>query len=232
MILEVCIDNYEAALLAQRYGAKRVELCAGLSVGGLTPSIALAKKCTAIEGIEVHAMLRHREGDFVYTPLEMKLLLEDLIQLSEAKVKGVVFGALTPDNEIDVEQNKALVQAAKLLDLEVTFHRAFDFVENPKESLETLIDLGFDRLLTSGKQATAIEGVDLIQALVNWSAERIQIMAGSGVNASNALDLAATGVAALHFTSHRLDPKTTALGMGSKSSPDEAKIAAISSLFE
>ena len=232
MILEVCIDSYEAALLAHRYGAKRVELCSGLSVGGLTPSIALTKKCAAIEGIEVHAMLRHREGDFVYTPLEMKLLLEDLIKLSEAQVKGVVFGALPPGNEIDMEQNKALVQAAKLLDLEVTFHRAFDFVENPKKGLETLIDLGFDRLLTSGKQATAIEGLDLIQELVNWSAERIQIMAGSGVNASNALDLATVRVAALHFTSHRLDPKTTALGMGSKSSPDDSKIAAISSLFK
>jgi len=232
MILEVCIDSYEGALLAQKYGAKRVELCSALTVGGLTPSLAVSQQCSTLEEIEVHAMLRHREGDFVYSDADLMILQKDLIGLSNANVKGIVFGCLSPANELDLAKNKALVQAAKLLDLEVTFHRAFDFVNEPQKVLEQLIELGFDRLLTSGQQPTAIEGITMIQQLVEWADGRILIMAGSGVNASNAIQLAETGVDALHFTSHKLDMQSITLGMGSKSIPNEEKIASISNLFK
>jgi copper homeostasis protein len=230
MTLEVCVDSFEGAELAGRFKADRVELCSGLSVGGLTPSIGLIAKCAEV--IEVHAMLRNREGDFVYSPREIKMMLDDIDFLAKAGASGIVFGCLTDQNEIDVEANALLIKKAKGLGLETTFHRAFDFCDNPKESLEKLISLGFNRLLTSGQKPKAIVGIDLIRNLVTWADGRIEIMAGSGVNASNAAKFANTEVSALHFTSHQNIETKDSFGMGAKSVPDEDKIASITRLFQ
>ena len=230
MTLEVCVDSFEGAKLAGRFKADRVELCSGLSVGGLTPSIGLIAKCAEV--IEVHAMLRNREGDFVYSPREIKIMLDDIDFLAKAGASGIVFGCLTDQNEIDVEANALLIKEAKGLGLETTFHRAFDFCDHPKEALEKLISLGFNRLLTSGQKPKAIDGIDLIQNLVTWADGRIEIMAGSGVNASNAAKLANTEVSALHFTSHETAETKDSFGMGSKTISDPNKIASITRLFQ
>jgi copper homeostasis protein len=230
MTLEVCVDSFEGAQLAERFGANRIELCSGLSVGGLTPSNGLTAKCAEI--IELHAILRNREGDFVYSPRSIKIMLDDIDSFAQSGANGIVFGCLTGQNQIDIEANTTLVQEAKILGLETTFHRAFDYCKDPKKSLETIIDLGFDRLLTSGKQPTAIEGIELIRKLVSWADGRIEIMAGSGVNASNALELIEAGVDAIHFTSHTFANSKDSFGMGSKSIPDEEKIASIIRLFQ
>ncbi len=232
MKLEVCIDSVEGAVLARKFGAQRVELYSALSVGGMTPSLGLVSQCVALDGSEVHAMLRCREGGFHCSKQDQTILLEDLEQLANCGVSGVVFGCLTADYQIDIELNTALFEAAKKQGLEVTFHRAFDFVTDPKEALTQLIQMGFDRVLTSGKKPKVIEGIDTIRSLVQWSDGAIDIMAGGGVNASNAQQLAMVGVDALHFTSHKLNTESLNLGMGSKTMPDERKIAAISALFE
>lgn len=231
MTLEVCVDSYEGALLAQNYKAKRIELCSALSVGGLTPSVGLVEQCTSLKNLEVHCMLRHREGDFLYNQREIDLLKRDLSSLAKLPIKGVVLGCLTAGKRIDLQGSKQLLQVAQDEGLEGTFHRAFDFVNDPKQALNELIDLGFNRLLTSGKQSIAQEGIELIRELVELATGRIEIMAGSGVNATNALQLAETGVNALHFTSHQKMEDSNYLGMGFKNLPNEEKIAAISKLF-
>lgn len=229
MKLEVCIDSFEGALLAKRYGADRIELCAGLSVGGLTPGIGLTAKCAEI--IDVHAMLRHREGGFIYNEDDIMIMLDEIDFLAGAGASGVVFGCLLDTNEIDLKAAKALLEETQRLNLEATFHRAFDFTDDPLKSLDTLIELGFDRLLTSGKKAKAIDGIELIKELTSHANGRIQIMAGSGVNVSNALELSKSGVDALHFSSHLVNKEKDELRMGKRTFPDEDKISSIFKLF-
>lgn len=232
MIFEICSDSLETAKLAEELGAKRVELCSALSVGGLTPSVTLARECADLPNVEVHALLRLREGSFVYSEIEIMQMLGDMNLLAEAGVHGVVFGCLNQDYSLDMESNRQLIQEAKELNLEVTFHRAFDCIREPMKTLEELIELGFGRILTSGSRQTAIEGKDLIHELVQRSSGRIQIMAGGGVNATNAKALAKLGVDALHFTSHTLEEETALKGMGSKSLVDPSKFQSIKALFE
>ncbi len=225
MILEVCADSYETCQLAEKYGAKRVELCSGLSVGGLTPSPALIQKCSSLD-IEIHVMIRHREGGFVYSDEEIEIMISDILMAKENGAKGVVFGCLNDRNEIHQEHTQKLCRKARDLGLEITFHRAFDFVKYPIKSLEILISMGAQRILTSGGKAKAIEGIYEIKDLVDMADGRIQIMAGSGVNADNAEELAEIGVHALHFTSHKARQEAE-LGMGVETVPDEEKIRGI-----
>jgi copper homeostasis protein len=231
MTLELCIDSLEGARLAAKYGLKRIELCSALSVGGLTPSLGLTRKCAELDGAEVHVMLRIKEGHFHYSDEDISAMGSDLKSLKEAGAIGVVFGCLTSSSELDARANRFLVEEAKSLGLEVTFHRAFDFTPDPKASLEQLIDLGFDRLLTSGQKPKAIEGAAMIQELSQLARGRIQIMAGSGVNAENSKTLASTGVDALHFTAHSDFDNLGNFGMGARTIPDENKVAAISTMF-
>lgn len=228
MILELCTDSIEGTAMARKYGARRVELCSAISVGGLTPGISLVEKCVAIGGIEVHAMLRHREGDFVYSDTDLDILLNEMQWLKRAGVSGVVFGCLSDVGDLDFPKSLKMVEQAKSLGLESTFHRAFDFVNDPFSALDKLIELGFKRVLTSGQKPTAIEGIELIEKLVARADGQIQIMAGSGVNSSNARQLAQIFVDALHFTSH-IKNKIEFSGMGIHFLPDETKISGIKS---
>ena len=149
----------------------------------------------------------------------------------DAEATGVVFGCLAPQNELDFESNIDLIEAAKSLGLAVTFHRAFDFVENPKEALISLINFGVDRILTSGQHDKAINGIENIKALVKQANGAIEIMAGSCVNKTNAAQLAATGIDALHFTIHQTNNEQENLGMGSKTVVDEEKIKGVLNLL-
>ena len=214
MTFEVCADSLETVLVADKYGCNRVELCSALSVGGLTPGFGLVKTCVKHSNLEIHVMIRHVEGHFIVSDTDVETMTADVQMASEAGAKGIVFGCLTQDNNIDIRASEKVINAAKASGLEVTFHRAFDFVNEPFNALDQLIDLGVNRLLTSGQQATALEGISLIKKLVEHGAGKLEIMAGSGINSTNALKLAEVGVEALHFSAHVKSKKMCLLGWG------------------
>ena len=230
MNFELCTDSVDGAILAARYKAKRIELCSALSVGGLTPGISLIERCVQEGGAEVHAMVRPREGCFVYTHTELGLMEGDIEKAAGAGARGVVFGVLDTSYHV-ANENLMLLKRAKEYGLEVTFHRAFDLIEGMEAGILKLIEMGFDRLLTSGMKQNVTEGLLNIQLMQQQFGDRIQIMAGGGVNPSNALQLAATGIQNLHFTS-RIEKQVRNLdGMGKDMTEDDFKIAGITALF-
>ena len=230
MNFEICTDNVEGILTAEKYGVQRIELCAALSVGGLTPSVGLIRQCTEKSNVGVHVMIRHREGGFVYVKKDIDLMKMDIKTAKKAGAHGVVFGVLNEKKEVS-KLNRELVILAKSLGLEVTFHRAFDFVTNYKKAIEQLIAYDFNRLLTSGLQPTAEKGLEVIKILQANYGNQIQIMAGSGINASNVKVIASSGVNNLHFTARKPLPGTTALSMGEYMIIDEEKIENIVNQF-
>jgi len=182
-ILEICANSVDSAIMAQLGGAHRVELCDNILEGGTTPSygsIQLARKKLAID---LNIIIRPRGGDFLYSEIEFEMMRKDIQIAKKSGVNGVVFGILLPDGSIDIERTKQLVSLAKPMN--VTFHRAFDVCNNSFKALEDIIECGCDRLLTSGCQNKAIEGVELIKALIEKANGRIIIMPGSGVDELN-----------------------------------------------
>ena len=231
MNIEICTDSVEGAIVAGKYGAKRIELCSSLSLGGLTPSYGLIEQCVAKTSIEVHVIIRHKEGGFQYNSSDVEIMKLDIKQAKKAGATGVVFGILNNNYEIS-DLNNELVSLAKRLDLEATFHRAFDFVNNYKKSLETIIFMGFDRLLSSGLSKTAEDGLDVTTELQNTYGLKIQIMAGSGINYNNALKIAESGINNIHFTARKkMDEAHTKFSMGELMTTDEEKIKNIIGLF-
>jgi len=200
-LIEVCVDSMESAREAVRGGADRLELCANLIIGGTTPSNYLIREAAKL-GTAVNVLIRPRFGDFLFTQEEKREQLEQIAQLKELGAGGAVVGALLPDGSLDGEFLKACREAAKGLHL--TLHRAFDVCRDPAEALEQAIGIGFDTILTSGQQATAVQGVDLLAQLVRQAAGRITIMPGSGVNAGNiALLHEKTRARAFHLSAKR-----------------------------
>lgn len=199
ILLEVCIDSPTGAWAAQEGGANRVELCAGLVEGGITPSSGTIRLAREVPDMDLMVMIRPRGGDFLYSDREFRSMILDIEEAKNLGADGVVFGLLTPKGEIDEQRTEALIRAAK--PLRITFHRAFDMTSDPNQSLEQLIDLGVDRVLTSGQQSTAPDGSDLIRALVERAADRIIILPGGGIREQHVEDLVRkTGVRELHFT--------------------------------
>ncbi len=196
--IEICVDSVGGVRAAKDSGADRVELCADLLEGGITPSAGLVAAARGIAGIGLHMMIRPRGGDFLYDRDEVASMEYDIGVAKGLKADGVVFGMLTADGAIDRDLTRRLVQLSR--PLSVTFHRAFDMAADPVAALDALIDLGVDRVLTSGQEATAFEGADLIAALVKRAAGRIVVMPGGGITAKNvARVLAATGAGEVHF---------------------------------
>lgn len=194
--LEICCSSAEDVYAAAKAGADRVELNSALFLGGLTPSLGsvrLAKKA----GIPIMAMIRPREGGFCYSDSELETMLEDIALLKNEGVGGFVFGVLTPDGEVDAEKNTILLKACG--EKQKIFHRAIDVTPDWREALDTLIALGFDRVLTSGQAKNAIAGADTIREMVEYAAGRIQILPGGGIRPNNAPELIAkTGCRQLH----------------------------------
>ena len=201
---EICANSVESCLAAQEGGADRVELCAGIPEGGTTPSygeIKLARKL--LTKTKLHVIIRPRGGDFLYTPLELERMEEDIRICRELGVDGVVFGCLTEEGEIDREANRRLVELAR--PMSVTFHRAFDRTADPMKALEDIISLGCNRILTSGQQPKAIDGISLLaqleKKLKEYPLPPIQLLAGSGVNEENIRQIFdATGIHEYHFS--------------------------------
>jgi copper homeostasis protein len=160
-----------------------VELCSDLLEGGLTPSYGVLKVARERLRIGIMAMVRPRGGDFCYSEAEFAAMLHDVAAAREVGANGVVLGVLTPEGDVDVERTRRLVEAAR--PLAVTFHRAFDMTRDAFASLEELIALGVDRVLTSGQEATVVEGLDLLAQLVSRAGTRIVIMPGGGITDRN-----------------------------------------------
>lgn len=183
MLLEICVNSYQSAINAQNTGADRIELCSELSVGGITPSYGLLKKVSEDIAIPVHVLIRPRSGDFYYTDdefLQMKVNIELCKKLG---FQGIVSGVLNADNSIDVKRTQELIVLSKPLSF--TFHRAFDCVIDPLISLETLINLGVDRILTSGQKNKALDGLALLKQLKDIAKDKLIILPGSGINSEN-----------------------------------------------
>lgn len=197
--IEVCVDSVESALAADAGGADRLELNAGLELGGLTPSLGLVAEVLAATPLPVIAMVRPRAGDFVYSPAERRILLRDAEALLAAGVAGLAFGILTPTGHIDRDSCLAITDL--IGSREAVFHRAFDVTPNLEQALEHLVELGICRVLTSGGAETAPQGAARLAGLVRQSAGRIEILPGGGIRASNARPLLdATGCRQIHGT--------------------------------
>ncbi len=192
-ILEVCCGDIESVLAANEGGAGRIELCAALADGGVTPSAGMIRRAVELSHIPVNVLIRPRGGDFLYTPEEVDVMEDDIRLCGEYGANGVVIGALTPDGMIDEAVTRRLIEAAG--NMSVTFHRAFDLCRSAEEGLDTLIALGCDRVLTSGQRASAMEGEETLRMLRDRAAGRIVILAGAGVNAEVAGRLVASGAA-------------------------------------
>ncbi|QXO16808.1 MULTISPECIES: copper homeostasis protein CutC [Vibrio] len=199
--LEVCIDTIESLPHALAGGATRIELCSSLALGGLTPSFGLMRQAAQRSSVPVYAMIRPRQGDFLYDADDIACMQYDIAAAHQAGLQGVVLGLLTEHGQVDTQRCRKLIEQAHSLGLGVTFHRAFDQCQDAQQALESIIELGCERLLTSGQAPTALQGADLIAELVRQSNGRIAIMAGAGVNAANAPLLAQhTGVTELHLS--------------------------------
>ncbi len=199
---ELCSYSIAACHTAARLGIDRVELCASPAEGGVTPSIATIAEACTIPDIEVSIMIRPRGGDFLYSDEEFNIMLKDIHHAREVGATGVVFGLLTADGKVDIARTRLLVAAAQGMD--TTFHRAIDMTQDYLQAVEDIITTGCTRILTSGGHDKAIDGIENIAQAVTLAAQRIEIMAGSGVCAANALQLAATGVDALHFSAKKM----------------------------
>jgi len=181
--LEVCVDSIESALAAQKGGAHRIELCDNMQEGGTTPSIGTIALARRLCDIPIHVMIRPRGGGFCYSENEFEVMKMDIQHTKNLGADGIVFGVLKPDATIDMERCAEFAALAR--PMSITFHRAFDVVRDAAPSLEALIQLGVDRLLTSGQKPSALEGLSLVTELVKQARERIIIMPGAGITHQN-----------------------------------------------
>ncbi|MEZ2338268.1 copper homeostasis protein CutC [Mucilaginibacter sp. RCC_168] len=197
--LEVCANSVTSALAAQEGGAVRVELCENLKEGGTTPSHGQILMARSLLHIKLYVLIRPRGGDFLYSDLEYKIMMADIRYCIDAGCDGVVIGMLNPDGSIDTGRCLEMARLARQWGLGVTFHRAFDMCANQDKALEEIIEMGCERILTSGGKSTAMEGATVINHLVQKAAGRISIMPGSGVSEANVADLVHfTGVTEVH----------------------------------
>lgn len=204
MLFEICVDSVEGVRAAQAAGAHRVELCASLLEGGITPSRGLIRAARAIKGIKLHVIIRPRGGDFLFSDDEFAAMAADIETARAEGADGVVIGQLTADGLVDTERTRQLMKLAR--PMAVTFHRAFDMTPDPFAALETLVGLGVDRILTSGQEATVLEGLPLITELVKRAGQRVIIMPGGGITSRNVDRIvAAAKPKEIHFAALNLE---------------------------
>eukprot|EP01064_Diplonema_japonicum_P037833 TRINITY_DN8995_c0_g1_i1.p1 TRINITY_DN8995_c0_g1~~TRINITY_DN8995_c0_g1_i1.p1 ORF type:complete len:267 (+),score=56.45 TRINITY_DN8995_c0_g1_i1:69-803(+) len=219
--IEVCIDSAHGARAALEGGVERLEICASLAEGGLTPSVGLVCQIdTWGLDAEQYIMIRPRGGDFMYSEDEIQIMEQDIRCFAALKlnsVKGFVFGVLTKDRKVNVEATKRLVAAA--VGYETTFHRAVDVALDTEGAVRDVIACGCTCILTSGGCAKAIDGITTIKSMIEKYGRSIAIMPGSGVNPSNAPTLLTTGARHLHFSAKTYVPSAyTGIAMGSSDS--------------
>lgn len=223
-LLEVCIDSVASANAAEKGGAQRVELCGNLVEGGTTPSSGMVQTVQLVSDLPIMMMIRPRGGDFLYSRQEFAVMERDIEEAKRLKVKGIVLGLLTADGKVDKARTARLIQRAR--PLQVTFHRAFDMTSDPMEALKALMDLGVDRLLTSGQAPTVPEGQELIAKLISKAKGKLIIMPGAGINEENIAQIQAeTGAVEFHATGSAVFPskmeyRNEAIFMGVPGQPE------------
>jgi copper homeostasis protein len=199
IILEVCAELIASAIAAQEGGAHRIELCANLFEGGTTPSAATIEIARRHLTIDLNVMVRPRGGDFLYSHIDFEIMQRDIEIAKELGANGIVIGLLTADGMIDIPRTQILIETAR--PLTVTFHRAFDMVVDPHDALESLIQLGVERVLTSGLEPTALEGAETLANLIQQAANRIIVMPGGGIHERNIAKIVRqTGASELHLS--------------------------------
>ena len=197
-LLEVCLESVADVLAAEQGGADRVELCADLVEGGITPSAGTIRLAVERARIPVMVMVRPRGGDFLYDDVELEVMQRDIAAAKASGAAGVVFGVRAADGRVDRERTARLLDAAR--PMQVTFHRAFDMTRDPREALQSLVSLGVDRVLSSGQEASVPGGLPLLRELVRLAGDRITVMPGAGIDEHNIAEVAAaTGARELHF---------------------------------
>ncbi len=202
VILEICCGSADDVLAAAEGGADRAELNSALMLGGLTPSVGTVRKAKKA-GIPLMVMIRPRDGGFCYSEAEFESMLEDLRFFVSEGVEGLVFGVLNDDGTLDIERNRLLVEAAG--DRVKIFHRAFDLVPDWRKAMDELVELGFDRILTSGQKTDCIKGAENIKEMVKYAAGRIEILPGGGIRPENVnYILDRTGCSQLHSSASYL----------------------------
>lgn len=195
--IEICTNGYQSVINAQENAAHCAELCESLEVGGVTPSYGTLKKVANDMKIPVRVLIRPRSGNYIYNDSELEIMCQDIQLVKELGYDGVVIGALNENGDLDVEKIKAMMKVGE--GMKFTFHRAIDACNNPLEALEILIDLGFDKVLTSGCKPKAVEGIDVIRQMQEQFGDKIKIMAGGGVNINNIMTIInETGVSNCH----------------------------------
>ena len=202
MILEICANSYQSAINAEKAGAQRIELCSEISVGGITPSLGLLKKVMQSLTIPVHVLIRPRSGNFHYSDKEFEIMKENIRLCKDLGCAGIVSGVLHEDNTIDIKRTKELIELSKPMSF--TFHRAFDIVSKPKEALLQLIALGVHRLLTSGQEEKAEDGIDLLLELQKIAEDKLTILPGSGINSENCIHFKNNGFTEIHSSASKI----------------------------
>lgn len=216
-IVEICCGSYYDAMQAAAGKAPRIELNSALMLGGLTPTVATLKLIKqGAPQLKVITMVRPRGAGFCYGEEEIRVMEAECYELLQAGSDGIAFGCLSPDGSLDIEKNKRILARIKEAGKEAVFHRAFDCVTDPFSTMEQLIALGVDRVLTSGLKSKATEGMQMLKTLQKNYGESIQILAGSGINASNACQLMTeTGIWQVHSSckAWKEDPTTVKNGV-------------------
>ena len=226
MLLEICCGSGEDAIEAAAAGADRVELCSGLFLGGLTPSLGSLLEVKQQTNIPVMAMCRPRQAGFCYSVTEFAVMERDADSLLEHGADGIVFGILREDGTVDIQRTRLLRQRVGAR--QAVFHRAFDVTPDPLRALEELADLGITRVLTSGQKNSAPEGAALIRELIERAHGRIEVLPGAGITVQNVRQLVqATGCTQVHLTAftERRDLSTMAnpsIRFGSPTGPEES----------
>ncbi|MCL2414334.1 MAG: copper homeostasis protein CutC [Bacteroidales bacterium] len=201
IIIEVCADSVESALIAQVAGAHRVELCTNLPEGGTTPSLGVLNLARKRLSIKLYVLIRPRGGDFLYNDLEFEIMKSEIEHCGKIGCDGVVIGMLNSDGTVDMPRNRELIEIAKRYSMGVTFHRAFDHCVDFFQGLEDVIQLGCERILTSGGQKTAVEGIPILAQLIEKAYNRISIMPGAGITPENIAEIIEkTGATEIHGT--------------------------------
>ncbi len=197
VLIEICVDSVASAIAAERGGAARVELCSGVNDGGVTPSAGMIEAVRGKISIGLQVIIRPRPGDFCYEPEEFEIMRKDILVAKSLGADGVVLGVLDPKGSVDISRTRELVMLARPMN--VTFHRAFDISADLLRALEDVCTTGVDRLLTSGGEQNCARGAETIAKLVRAARGRITIMAGRGINESNAASIIErTGVTEIH----------------------------------
>jgi copper homeostasis protein len=205
MNIEICVDSLEAALLAEKCGASRLELCSHLAAGGLTPSYGLLLQCKEKVKIPIHVMIRPRDGNFLYNDEDFLVMKSDVEMVRKMGFEGIVFGMLNGRGHPDTGRIREIVSAAGTMNL--TFHRAFDQCSNPFQAVDDLVDCGIHTILTSGCKNTAVEGLDMIASLIRHATGKISIMPGSGINDANIQEIKnKTGASWFHLSAKKVSP--------------------------